>query len=135
METDTAVRPRPGWVTFASVMLFIIGGISVIVAIAEFNQALWLKSYSISIFGEDFVDYSVLWGIIDITIAVLVVYAAIDILRGGKFGLFVAYLFASIAIIRWFFYFPWAPLASLMMMFLGLATIFGLAGNEEYFKR
>jgi len=60
----------------------------------------------------------VLWGIVDTIIALIALYAGIDLLRGGTFGRVMGYLFAGLGAIRWLFVIPAAPILAVVVIAL-----------------
>jgi uncharacterized membrane protein len=76
----------------------------------------------------------VFWGILDLIIGIIALYAAIDILRGGTYGLIVGYLFAVVGAIRWLFVIPAAPVLAVVVIALCVMVIYGLAKHSDYFE-
>src|SRR5215208_8008541 len=97
---------RPGLVTFAAVMMFALGGFHVLLAVSEFASSTWVLS---RLDIELFIPILVIWGIIDLVIGFVAVYAGATILRGGTCGWIMGYTFATIGVIRWLFYIPVTP--------------------------
>ncbi len=122
---------RPGLVTFAGVMLFILGGFQLTWAIVEFANAAWLAG---TVYGT-FNGYLWLWGILDLLFAAILFYAGYDILRGGTFGQVFGVLIAGLSAIRWFFYLPAAPWVGLAVIALDILIIYGLVAHVDYFRR
>src|SRR5437879_6296110 len=104
-QVSHTLARRPGLVTFAAIMLFVLGGFEVIWAIEQFVNAAWISGATYGAFG----GYLWLWGILDVLFAAVAFYAGYDVLRGGSFGQVVGTLIASLSAIRWFFYIPAAP--------------------------
>lgn len=124
-----AVERRPGMVTFAGVLMFIIGGVHAFLAISEFTGSSWLSEPSLGIFGGN----ASVWGIIDIVIALLAFYTGYDIIKGGMAGRFLGYILAALSAVRWFIFMPVAPIAALIIMTICILAIFGLSTNDEWF--
>ena len=74
---------RPGWVVFAAILMFGIGGFTLLSAIADFVNPDWIGG--LSIFGDRL--NAVSYGIVDLIIALVAFYAGFDILQGGKPGI------------------------------------------------
>jgi hypothetical protein len=74
----------------------------------------------------------VLWGIVDLIIALVALYAGIDLLRGGTYGFVVGYLFAVVGAIRWLFVVPAAPVLAVVVIGLCVMVIYGLAKHSDY---
>src|SRR5215469_8331449 len=100
-----ALDRRPALVTFAAVMMFLLGGFELTFALAEFWRATWI---TLNVYGT-FGGYLWLWAILDTFFALVAFYVGADLLRGGSFGRVVGILIAAFSAIRWFFYLPAAP--------------------------
>ena len=74
----------------------------------------------------------VLWGVLDLLIALIALYAGIDVLRGGTFGIAMGYLFAGLGAIRWLFVIPAAPILSVVIIALCVMIIYALAQYSDY---
>ena len=122
---------RPGLVTYAAIMLFALGGFHLLVAISEFANSTWLLS---RLDIELFIPILFIWGIVDLIIGSLAVYAGVSLLRGGMFGLATGYIFAMLGIIRWLFYIPVAPVLAVVVVVLDLLVIYGLVRHAYYFQ-
>jgi hypothetical protein len=122
---------RPGLVTFAAVMMFILGGFHVLLAISEFANSTWVLS---RLDVERFIPILAVWGIIDLVIGSIAVFAGISILRGGTFGWFMGGLFAILGAIRWLFYIPVSPVLAVVIIVLEVLVIYGLAKHMDYIK-
>ena len=130
VRARAAARRRPGMLTFAAVMMFVVAGFELLSALLAFaGTGWWVTS------GGDLVYQSfVFWGIIDAIIALIALYAGIDILRGGTYGLIAGYVFAMIGAIRWLFAIPAAPVLSVVVIALCVMVIYGLAKYSDYFE-
>ena len=76
----------------------------------------------------------VFWGVLDAIIAFIALYAGIDILRGGAYGLVMGYLFAILGAIRWLFFIPAAPILAVAVVALCVMVVYGLAKHSDYFE-
>jgi hypothetical protein len=121
------VTRRPGMVTFAAVMMFLVAGFEALSALLAFAGTGWWVTDAGNLVYANFV----LWGIVDLIIALIAVYAGIDLLRGGPFGLVMGYLFAGLAAIRWLFVIPAAPVLAVVVIALCVMVIYGLAKYSE----
>ena len=125
-----ATHRRPGILTFAAVMMFIVAGLEALSALLEFAGTGWWVTSTGDLIYTNFV----FWGILDLIIAAIALYAGIDILRGGTNGLFLGYLFAVVGAIRWLFVIPAAPVLSVVVIALCVMVIYGLAQHSDYFE-
>ena len=117
------VTRRPGMVTFAAVIMFIVAGFEVLSAILAFAGTGWWVTDMGNLVYANFV----LWGIVDSLIALIALYAGIDLLRGGGFGRGMAYIFAVVGAIRWLFVIPAAPILAVVVIALCVMVIYALA--------
>jgi hypothetical protein len=117
-------------VTFAAVMMFVVAGFEALLAITEFAGTGWWVTATGDLVYANFV----FWGIIDSIIAIIALYAGIDLLRGGDFGLVMGYLFAGLGALRWLFYIPITPVLAVVVIALCVMVIYGLAKHSDYFQ-
>ena len=123
-----AVTRRPGMLTFAAVIMFMVAGFETLSAILAFAGTGWWVTEMGNLVYTNFV----LWGVVDLLIALIALYAGIDLLRGGTFGVVMGYLFAGLAAIRWLFVIPAAPILSVVVIALCVMVIYGLARHSDY---
>jgi hypothetical protein len=122
-----AVAHRPGMVTFAAIMIFVVAGFEALAALYAFAGTGWWVTETGNLVYANFV----FWGIVDSIIALLALYAGIDLLRGGAFGLAVGYIFAVLGAIRWLFVIPAAPVLAVVVIALCVMVIYGLARYSD----
>ena len=124
-----ALGRRPGLVTFAAIMMLLLGGFKLTFALVEFRRATCILLSPYGSFG----GYLWLWGILDGIFALVAFYAGADLLRGGSFGRTVGILIAAFSAIRWFFYLPVAPWMAAVVIAVDILIIYGLVAHSEYF--
>ena len=117
------VARRPGMLTFAAVVMFMVAGFEALAALLAFAGTGWWVTDMGNLVYTNFV----LWGILDSIIALIALYAGIDLLRGGGFGRGMAYVFAVVGAIRWLFVIPAAPILSVVVIALCVMVIYALA--------
>ena len=122
-----AAAHRPGMVTFAAVMMFLVAGFEALSALLAFAGTGWWVTEA----GNLVYANLVLWGIVDLIIALIALYAGIDLLRGGTYGLVMGYLFAGLGAIRWLFVIPAAPVLAVVVIALCVMVIYALAKYSE----
>jgi hypothetical protein len=122
------VTRRPGMLTFAAVIMFMVAGFEALSAILAFAGTGWWATASGDLVYANFV----VWGLVDLIIALIALYAGIDLLRGGTFGLVMGYLFAGLGAIRWLLVIPAAPILAVVVIALCVMVIYGLAKASEY---
>jgi hypothetical protein len=128
MRSAGAVGQRPGMFTFAAVIMFLIAGFEVLDAILAFAGTGWWVTET----GNLVYANLAFWGILDLIVALIALYAGISLLRGGAFGVVMGYLFAGLAAIRWLFVIPAAPILSVVVIALCVMVIYGLATHSDY---
>ena len=125
----TPTMGRPGLLTYAAIMMFVLGGFHILLAISEFANSTWVLS---RLDVELFIPILFIWGIVDLIIGSLAVYAGVSLLRGGTFGLATGFIFASLGIIRWLFYIPVSPVLAVVVIALNALVIYGLVEHADY---
>ena len=132
-HTEEPVRARrathrPGVFTFAAVIMFVVAGVEALSALLNFAGTGWWVTDTGNLVYANFV----FWGIVDLIVALIALYAGIDLLRGGDFGVVMGYLFAGVTAVRWFFVIPAAPVVSVVVIALCVMVIYGLAKHSDY---
>ena len=132
-RTEEPVRARrathrPGVFTFAAVIMFVVAGLEALSALLNFAGTGWWVTDTGNLVYANFV----FWGIVDLIVALIALYAGIDLLRGGDFGVVMGYLFAGVTAVRWFFVIPAAPVVSVVVIALCVMVIYGLAQHPDY---
>jgi hypothetical protein len=130
VRARAATYRRPGLLTFAAVMMFVVAGFEALSALLAFAGTGWWVTSAGDLVYTNFV----FWGILDMIIAIIALYAGIDILRGGAFGLVMGYVFAILGAIRWLFTIPAAPVLAVVVIALCVMVIYGLAKYSDYFE-
>jgi hypothetical protein len=115
---------RPGWLTFAGVILISVGCLRVISAIYYFADSARVNNLSAGAFG----GHLFLWGLWDLVIAALALLGGFSLFSGNTFGRIIGYTWAGLVIIQSFLilgYAPWfgsASLAIAVFVLYGLST-------------
>jgi hypothetical protein len=110
--------------------MFVVAGLEGLSALLNFAGTGWWVTDAGNLVYANFV----FWGIVDLIVALLALYAGIDILRGRTYGLVVGYLFAVVGAIRWLFVIPAAPVLAVVVIALCVMIIYGLAKHSDYFE-
>jgi hypothetical protein len=119
---------RPGVLTFAAVIMFVVAGFEALSALLAFaGTGWWVTSMGDLVYAN-----FVVWGIVDLLIALIALYAGIDLLRGGTFGRGMGYLFAIVGAIRWLFVIPAAPVLAVVVIALCVMVVYALAKHSDY---
>ena len=127
----TPTMGRPGWLTYAAIMMFVLGGFHLLLAISEFANSTWVLS---RLGIELVIPILLIWGIIDLIIGSIALYAGYSILSGGTFGWIMGYIFATLGIIRWLFHIPVSPVLAVVVIALAALVIYGLVKHTDYFQ-
>jgi hypothetical protein len=130
-ERTPTTMGRPGLVTYAAIMMLVLGGFHILVAISEFANSTWVLS---RLDVQLFIPILLIWGIIDLIIGAIALYAGVSTLRGGAFGWIMGYTFAILGIIRWLFYIPVAPVLAVVVVVLNMLVIYALVQHSDYFQ-
>jgi hypothetical protein len=115
-------------VTFAAIMMFMVAGFEALSALLAFAGTGWWVTDAGNLVYANFV----LWGVLDLLIALIALYSGIDLLRGGTFGIAMGYLFAVLGAIRWLFVIPAAPILSVVIIALCVMIIYALTTYSDY---
>ena len=126
-----AAAHRPGMVTFAAVVIFIVAGLEALTGLLAFMGTGWWVTSTGDLVYTNFV----FWGVVDLIIAAIAVYAGIDLLRGGAFGLGIGYFFTVLCAIRWLLVIPAAPVLAVVVIALCVMVIYGLTEYSEQLGR
>jgi hypothetical protein len=108
--------------------MFALGGFHILLAVSEFAHSTWVLS---RLDVELFIPSLVVWGIVDLIIGAIALYAGFSILRGGVFGFLAGLGFAMLGVIRWLFYIPVSPVLAVVIIALDVLVIYGLTRYYE----
>jgi hypothetical protein len=126
-DVMTGLR-RPGWLTFAAVVMFSVAGLRLISGIAYLADSNKVNDLSSGLFGDNIFW----WGLWDLGIAALALFAGYSLLTGNTFGRVVGYLWAIVVIIQSFLILSYAPWYGFAAMLLAILVIFALSSTSDY---
>jgi hypothetical protein len=126
---------RPGWVTFAAVVTFVVAAFYGLLALTEFANSYWFYGNLATNVYNLASSHLLWWGIFDTIIAVIAVTAAVSMLRGGVYGLVIGLFSASVSFLRWFFYIPSEPWLSITVIVIDALVIYGLCASMDFFEQ
>ena len=129
-DVMTALR-RPGWLTFAAVVMFSVGALRVISGIAYLADSNKVNDVSSGLFGDNLFW----WGLWDLGIAALALFAGYSLLSGNTFGRVVGYAWAAVVIVQSFLILSYAPWYGFAAMLLAILVIFALSATSDYRER
>lgn len=118
---------RSGWTMFAAVVLFSVGFLRIISGISYLSDSNKVNDLSLGLFGDSLWA----WGIWDLGIAAVALYAGYSLLGGGTFGRVVAYLWAVLVIVNSFLIIGYAPWFAFAMIALAVLVVYGLASSPQ----
>ena len=100
-----AMLKRPGWLTFAAIVMFSVGFVRIITAISYFADSVRINNLGNGLFTS----HTWVWGLWDLLIAALAFIAGSSLLRGDDFGRVFGYLWAVFMLVQGFLVLTWAP--------------------------
>ena len=132
MNTPTMqTLERPGWLTFAAVVLLSVGILRIITAISYFADSNKVANLSNGLFS----DQLWAWGLWDLVIAALALWGGWSLLGGNTFGRAIAYVWAAVVLVQSFVILAWAPWFGFLAMALATLVMFALASSSEWRER
>jgi len=126
-DVMTGLR-RPGWLTFAAVVMFAVGGLRIISGIAYLADSNKVNDLSSGLFGGNLFW----WGLWDLGIAALALYAGYSLLSGNTFGRVVGYVWAIVVLIQSFLILSYAPWYGFAAMLLAVLVMCALSTTSDY---
>ena len=128
MSTQTVGDRRPGWLTLAAMVMFAVCFVRIISGINYLSSGSQISDLTNSVFGTNLW----VWGIWDLSLAVLALFAGLSLLVGGGFGRVLGYVWAVWAIVESFLLIGVAPWFSIAMIALATLVIYGLSVTSEW---
>lgn len=119
---------RPGWLTFAAVVMFSVGFLRIISALYYFADSARVANVSAGALG----DHLFLWGLWDLLIAVLALWGGYSLLAGNTFGRVVGYTWAILVIVQSFLIIEYAPWFGFGTIILAVFVIYALSTTSDY---
>jgi hypothetical protein len=128
--SQVSVRQRPALVTFAAILLFLLGGFELATTLAELLR----PSVALlpAVYGATASTLWV-WALIDILFAIVLFFAGYALLQGQPIGWWVGMIVAILAAIRWFFYLWEYPWVGVIAIGISVLVIYGLTVHMDYF--
>jgi hypothetical protein len=125
-QTRPAGR-RPALVTFAAILLLLLGSYELFLAISElFRNAFGMLP---PLTGND----KIVWGAVDVIYTLVLFYAGFALLQGRAIGRVIALLVAVLSAFRWATYVPYVPWAAAIVVGMCIVIIYAVAESEDYF--
>jgi hypothetical protein len=126
MMSTQAYDRRSGWLTFAAIVMLSVGFLRIISAISYFSDSHKVNDLTAGLFGDNLWA----WGIWDLGIAALALYAGYSLLAGGEFGRVVAYIWGILVIVEGFLIIGVAPWYGAGAITLAILVIYGLTSTS-----
>jgi len=124
----TDALKRPGWLTFAAVVLFAVGIMRAISAIYYFASSHRINDLTLGAFSDNLW----LWGIWDAGIAVLALWAGYSLLSGNTFGRVIGYIWAIVIVVQSLMILSWAPWYGFAAIALALLVMYALSTTSDW---
>jgi hypothetical protein len=112
---------------FAAVVMFSVGFLRIISGISYLSDSHKVNDLTFGLFGDNLWA----WGLWDLGIAAVALFAGYSLLGGGGFGRVVAYLWAVLVIVNSFLIIGVAPWFAAMMIALAVLVVYGLASSPS----
>ena len=119
---------RPGWLTFAAVVLFAVGILRIISALYYFADSVRVANVTAGAFS----DHLFLWGLWDLIIAVLAIWGGYSLLAGNTFGRVIGYIWAILVIVQSFLIIEYAPWFGFGAIILAVFVIYALSTTSDW---
>jgi len=118
---------RTGWAMFAAIVMFSVGFLRIISGISYLSDSHKVNDLTLGLFGDNLWA----WGLWDLGIAAVALFAGYSLLGGGGFGRVVAYLWAVLVIVNSFLIIGVAPWFAALMITLAVLVVYGLASSPS----
>lgn len=125
MQSVQTYASRTGWIMLAAIVMFSVGFLRIISGISYLVNSHRVNDFTAGLFG----DNMWLWGLWDLGIAALAIWAAFSLINGGEFGRVIAYIWAILVIVNGFLIIAYAPWFAAAMITLAVLVVYGLAST------
>jgi hypothetical protein len=119
---------RPGWLTFAAVVMFSVGVMQAISGIYFLSNSTRIAD----VYGGAFGHHTAALGVWELVIAALSLAGGYSLLRGHTFGRVIGYLWAILVIVESFLLFSTAPWYAFGALLLGVLVVFALSTTSGW---
>ena len=127
MSTQTYEERGSGWLEFAGVVLLAVGFFRIISAIAYFADSHKLNNLTSGLFS----NHLWAWGLWDLLIAALALFAGFSLMAGGTFGRVFGYIWAVLVIVQGFTVIDIAPWYGALSIAVAGLVVYGLATTPK----
>ena len=131
MTSMQELESRRGWVVFAAIVMFSVGILRIFSGISYLSDSNKVNDLTLGLFGDNLWA----WGLWDLGIAALAIWAGYSLLGGGSFGRVIAYIWAVLVIVNGFLIIGAAPWFGAGMIALAVFVVYGLASSPSETQR
>ena len=125
MSSVQAYPGRTGWIMLAAIVMFSVGVYRILSGISYLANSHKINDLTAGFFGDNMWA----WGLWDLAIAAIAIWAAFSLLSGGEFGRVIAYLWAILVMVNSFLIIGIAPWFAAAMITLAVLVVYGLAST------
>ena len=125
MQSMQSYASRTGWIMLAAIVMFSVGLFRILSGISYLANSHKINDYTAGFFGDNMWA----WGLWDLLIAAIAIWAAFSLLSGGEFGRVIAYIWAILVIVNSFLIIGIAPWFAAAMITLAVLVVYGLAST------
>ncbi len=127
MSSQQQVERLSGWGALAVVVMFSVGFLRIVSGISYLADSHKVNDLTLGLFGDNLWA----WGLWDLGIAIVALFAGYSLLVNGTFGKVVAYLWAVFVIVNSFLIIGVAPWFAAAMIVLAVLVVYGVAKSSE----
>jgi hypothetical protein len=127
-DSNTA---RPGWLTFASVVMFAVGVMQFIASIYYFENSSRINALTQGAFGHHYW----IWGIWSLVLAALGISGGYSLLGGYGYGRVIAYFWAGFAIVQNLLILDQEPWSGFLAIGLAVLVIYALTATSAWTEK
>jgi hypothetical protein len=131
MQPADSSNDRPGWLTFAAVVMFAVGTLQLIAAIYFFANSTKINDLSHGAFGH----HPWIWGLVYLVLAALAISGGYSLLRGQTYGRVIAYLWAGMVIVSGFLVLRQEPASGVTSILLAVLVIYALTTTSGWSEK
>ena len=122
---------RPGWLTFAAVVMFSVGVLQFISAIYFFANSTRINDLSNGAFGT----HVWVWGLWGLVLSALSLTAGYSLLRGHTYGRVITYLWAGLVTVEGFLMLRQAPWSGFLSVVLAVLVIYAVSSTSGWAEK
>jgi hypothetical protein len=127
-HTTHSGTDRPGWLTFAGVVMYSVGVLQLISAIYFLNNSRRINDLSHGAFGT----HAWVWGVWALVLAALSVSGAYSLMQGHRYGRVITYLWAGMMIVEGFLMLGQSPGPGVITIALAALVMYALATTSGW---